>query len=124
MSLLLALLRHVFHHILLLFRCLRHLLLVDTLGELGHEQGDTDHNNEGVLQVGEGIDFGLRLEVLDARRGLKLQRVHQTVVFAIFERKEVRFGVFTGLELFCVDLDDDGLEVELKIEHFKFVSTS
>ena len=119
-SLLLALLRHVFHHVALLRLGLLHFFGVDVLHELAHEQSHAHHDDEWVLQVAPGVEGRLDFVVADFAAWVELQRVNQSVVLALVAEQE-RFGVLAFLELFIVDLNKHWLKVEAWVVHLDFV---
>ena len=121
-SLLLALLGHVLHHFLLVALGFLHLLHVDVLHELVHQERDANHDHERVLQVGPGVKRGLYLVVAVAAAGVQLQRVDQAVVFALGGAEQEGLGVLALLELFCVDVHHDGLEVKVRVYDLHFVA--
>ena len=116
----LALLRHVFHHVALLSLSLLHFFGVNVLHELAHEQGHAHHDDEWVLQVAPGVEGRLHLVVADLAARVELQRVDQPVVLALVAEQE-RLRVLALLELFIVDLDKHWLKVVAWVVHLDFV---
>ena len=113
---------HVLHSILLICTCFLHLFGIDVLGHLGHQESDSNHQHEWVLDVSKWIEGWDWVEVLDARRWVKHEWIHQAEVFPILKTEEVSFGVLAWSELLLEHVNDDWLKVEDRVEDFELVA--
>jgi hypothetical protein len=109
--LLVALLRHIFHHLFLLLPRLLHVFLVHALAHLTHQKCHTNHDYERVLQVREGVKWRLLLKVLEAAARLQLKRVLQPEILALAHAEQVCFSVFARSKIFVHNFYYDGLKV-------------
>ena len=110
-SLWLALLGNILHHIFLLLLCLFHIIWIHILHHLSHKKGDSDHDNKWILHVDQRIEWGLQLEVLDARGWVKLKGINKSKVFFGLDIKKECFRVFARSKFFIVYLNYDRLKV-------------
>jgi hypothetical protein len=84
---------------------------IHALGHLTHEQSHTNHDNERILEINEGIKWRLLFEVLESAGGLQLKRVLKSEVFAFEHTKEISFDVFARSKFFLEDFDHHWLKV-------------
>ena len=120
-SLLLACLWHILHGIALICLCFLHFFHVYVFHHLAHDEGDSNHNDEGVLKVSHRVEGRFDFKVTISTAGVELQRVHQAVVSCLCHASQESFGVLALSKLFFINLDNDWFKGVIAVLDLYFI---